>query len=115
MLEVSIIGLDIAKHVFQAHGVDSSGRAVLRKKGCRPKLLPFFAAVSVIDRRGCARQSSSLPGLGRRLVRDFLQPRAYRPVVNRPFDSIALIGLGLIGSSIARGSRGNAGGQADRL
>ncbi len=44
MLEVSIIGLDIAKHVFQAHGVDSTGHAVLRRKISRTKLLPFFAA-----------------------------------------------------------------------
>ncbi|MEO6360437.1 MAG: IS110 family transposase, partial [Sphingomicrobium sp.] len=32
MSEVSIIGLDIAKHVFQVHGADACGRAVLRKK-----------------------------------------------------------------------------------
>lgn len=44
MSEVSIIGLDIAKHVFQAHGADASGRAVLRKKLSRAKVLPFFAA-----------------------------------------------------------------------
>lgn len=44
MSEVSIIGLDIAKDVFQAHGVDASGHAVLRKKISRAKLLPFFAA-----------------------------------------------------------------------
>ena len=44
MSEVSIIGLDIAKHVFQAHGADASGRAVFRKKIGRAKLLPFFAS-----------------------------------------------------------------------
>ena len=44
MSEVSIIGLDIAKHVFQAHGVDRSGHAILRKKITRSKLLPFFSA-----------------------------------------------------------------------
>jgi len=44
MSEVSIIGLDIAKHVFQAHGVDARGGAVLRKKISRAKLLPFFAS-----------------------------------------------------------------------
>lgn len=43
MSQVSIIGLDIAKHVFQAHGVDASGHAVLRKKISRARLLPFFA------------------------------------------------------------------------
>jgi transposase len=42
--EVSIIGLDIAKHVFQAHGADALGRAVFRKKIGRTKLLPFFAS-----------------------------------------------------------------------
>ncbi len=44
MSQVSIIGLDIAKHVFQAHGVDASGHAVLRKKISRGRLLPFFAS-----------------------------------------------------------------------
>jgi transposase len=44
MSEVSIIGLDIAKHVFQAHGADASGRAVLRKKLSRSKVLPFLAS-----------------------------------------------------------------------
>ena len=38
MSEVSIIGLDIAKHVFQADGVDARGGAVLRKKISRAKL-----------------------------------------------------------------------------
>lgn len=39
-----MIGLDIAKHVFQAHGVDASGRAVFRKKITRSKLIGFFAS-----------------------------------------------------------------------
>ncbi len=43
MSEVSIIGLDIAKYVFQAHGADASGQAVFRKKISRAKLLAFFA------------------------------------------------------------------------
>ena len=44
MSEVSIIGLDIAKHVFHAHGADASGRTVLRRKLSRTKVVPFFAA-----------------------------------------------------------------------
>ena len=44
MLEVSTIGLDIAKHVFQAHGADTSGRVVFRKKITRSKLIEFMAA-----------------------------------------------------------------------
>jgi transposase len=42
MSEVSTIGLDIAKQVFQAHGADASGRAVFRKKLTRTKLIEFF-------------------------------------------------------------------------
>src|SRR6201987_3714363 len=43
-MEVSIIGLDIAKHVFHAHGADGRGRAVFSKRISRGKLLDFFAA-----------------------------------------------------------------------
>lgn len=43
MVEVSTIGLDIAKHVFQAHGADASGRVVFRKKITRAKLIEFLA------------------------------------------------------------------------
>ncbi len=43
MSEVSIIGLDIAKHVFHAHGADVKGRAMFSKRISRGKLLDFFA------------------------------------------------------------------------
>jgi transposase len=42
MSEVSVIGLDLAKHVFQVHGADASGRVVLRKKLRRAQVLEFF-------------------------------------------------------------------------
>src|ERR1700733_7493649 len=41
---VSTIGLDIAKHVFQAHGADASGQAVFRKKITRTKLIGFLSS-----------------------------------------------------------------------
>ncbi len=44
MLQVSTIGLDIAKHVFHVHGADGKGRAVFSKRISRGKLLDFFAA-----------------------------------------------------------------------
>jgi transposase len=31
-MAVKVIGLDTAKHVFQVHGADALGRAVLRKR-----------------------------------------------------------------------------------
>ncbi len=43
MSGVIIIGLDIAKHVFHAHGADERGRAVFRKRISRGRLLDFFA------------------------------------------------------------------------
>jgi transposase len=42
--EITTIGLDIAKSVFQAHGADASGSVVLRKKLSRGRLLAFFAS-----------------------------------------------------------------------
>jgi hypothetical protein len=39
MLEVTTIGLDIAKNVFHAHGAESAGRAVFSRKLTRGKLL----------------------------------------------------------------------------
>jgi transposase len=45
MGEVSTIGLDIAKSVFQVHGVDADGAVVIRKRIGRAKVLEFFAAL----------------------------------------------------------------------
>jgi transposase len=43
MGEISIIGLDIAKGVFQVHGVDGAGAVLIRKRISRAKMLEFFA------------------------------------------------------------------------
>ena len=43
MGEVSTIGLDIAKSVFQVHGIDEAGAVVIRKRVSRAKMLEFFA------------------------------------------------------------------------
>ena len=44
-MEITTIGLDIAKRVFQAHGVDATGRAVLRRRLGRAEVLDFFRAL----------------------------------------------------------------------
>jgi transposase len=44
MLEVSTIGLDLAKNVFQMHGADGSGAVAFRKKLRRDQVLKFLAA-----------------------------------------------------------------------
>jgi transposase len=43
MNEISTIGLDLAKNVFQVHGVDASGRIVVRRQLRRGAVEPFFA------------------------------------------------------------------------
>ena len=44
MSEVSTIGLDLAKNVFQVHGADASGAVLVRKKLRRDQVLKFLAA-----------------------------------------------------------------------
>jgi len=41
-MDVSTIGLDIAKSVFQVHGIDASGEVVVRRHLKRRQLLGFF-------------------------------------------------------------------------
>ena len=42
-MNITTIGLDLAKNVLQVHGVDARGKAVLRKQLKRNQVLPFFA------------------------------------------------------------------------
>ena len=42
MGEVVTVGLDIAKSVFQVHGVDAEGQVVVQRRLTRAKLVPFF-------------------------------------------------------------------------
>lgn len=43
MTHVTRLGIDVAKHVFQLHGVDAQGQTVLRRRLARPQLRPFVA------------------------------------------------------------------------
>ena len=45
MFEITTIGLDLAKNVFQVHGADAAGHPVLRKKLRRSQLFEFFSSV----------------------------------------------------------------------
>src|SRR5262249_6107789 len=42
MQTVTTIGLDIAKSVFQVHGVDAAGNVIVRRQLKRRYVLPFF-------------------------------------------------------------------------
>jgi transposase len=56
MEEVVTVGLDIAKSVFQAHGVDAEGRVVVQRKLTRAKLIPFFEKLPpcLVEIEACA-------------------------------------------------------------
>ena len=43
MKAVTTIGLDIAKSVFQVHGIDAAGKVAIRKQLRRARVLPFFS------------------------------------------------------------------------
>jgi transposase len=54
--QVTTIGLDIAKYVFQVHGADAAGHVLFRKRITRAKLLGFLAAQTpcVVAMDACA-------------------------------------------------------------
>jgi transposase len=55
-MQVTTIGLDIAKRVFQIHGVDAVGTVVVRSKLRRSELLQFFThlAPCLVGIEACA-------------------------------------------------------------
>ena len=55
-MKITTIGIDLAKNVFQVHGIDERGKAVLRKQLRRRQVAVFFANLPpcVIGMEGCA-------------------------------------------------------------
>jgi transposase len=56
MGEVSIIGVDLAKNVFQVHGAAADGLVVFRRKLRRAQVLAFFVGqpASTVAMEACA-------------------------------------------------------------
>lgn len=56
MVKISMIGLDLAKTVFQVHGTDASGQVVIRRSLRRAQMERFFALLEpcVIGMEACA-------------------------------------------------------------
>ena len=44
-MQITTIGLDIAKNVFQVHGIDATEKVVVRKQLRRGQVMKFFAAL----------------------------------------------------------------------
>ncbi len=92
MQTISTIGLDIAKSVFQVHGVDVAGLVVIRRQLKRRHVLPFFEKLPpcLVGIEACASShywSRQLQALGH-TVR--LMPPAYvKPYVKRQKNDMA--------------------------
>jgi transposase len=56
MGEISTVGIDLAKSVFQIHGSDASGSVIVRKKLRRDQVLPYFAKLPrcIVAMEACA-------------------------------------------------------------
>jgi transposase len=86
MQAITTIGLDIAKSVFQVHGIDAEGNVIIRRQLKRRYILAFFAKLPpcLVGIEACASShywSRELKALGH-IVR--LMPPAYvRPYVKR--------------------------------
>ncbi len=46
MKNIKVLGVDLAKNVFQIHGTDVKGKCVLRKRLTREKLIEFVSNIS---------------------------------------------------------------------
>jgi len=55
-MQITTIGLDIAKNLFQVHGIDAAEKVVVRKRLRRSQVLKFFASLPpcLIGMEACA-------------------------------------------------------------
>src|SRR2546421_3643514 len=92
MQAVTTIGLDIAKSIFQVHGIDAEGNVIIRRKLKRRYVLSFFEKLQpcLVGIEACASShhwSRELRALGH-TVR--LMPPAYvKPYVKRQKNDMA--------------------------
>jgi transposase len=85
-MQPTIIGLDLAKHVFQVHGIAADGQVVLRRQVRRSELLKLFRALPpcLVGMEACAsahywaRQLSALGHKVRLMPATFVKPYAKR-------------------------------------
>ena len=85
-MTIAMIGLDTAKTVFQVHGIDESGKAVLKRKLHRSELVGFFEqqprCTVFLEACGAGHHwARLLSGFGHEVK--LIAPEAVRPFVKR--------------------------------
>lgn len=55
-MDITTVGLDLAKHVFQVHGVDEAGHVVVKRRLRRAQVMTYFASLPpcLIGMEACA-------------------------------------------------------------
>jgi transposase len=85
-MEITTIGLDLAKHVFQVHGVDEAGHTVVKRRLRRAQVITYFASMppSLIGMEACATAhfwARELRSLGHEVR--LMPPQYVKPYVKR--------------------------------
>lgn len=85
-MNLTTIGIDLAKNVFQVHGANQKGKAVLKKQLKRAQMLPFFANLTAcrIGMEACGSAhywARKLQALGHTV--QLIAPQYVKPFVKR--------------------------------
>ena len=81
--EIAVIGLDLAKNVFQVHAISAEGQPVIRRQLRRAEVLKFFAKLDpcLVGMEACA----SAHYWGREIVALGHQVRLMPPAYVKPY------------------------------
>ena len=86
MNDIITIGIDIAKNVFQVHGIDETGEVIVRRQLRRRQVLPFFTKLSpcLVGMEACATShhwAREISKFGHEVK--LMPPRYVKPYVKR--------------------------------
>jgi transposase len=84
IMKATTIGIDLAKHLFQLHGVDQHGKTVLKRQLKRDQMLSFFTNLppSLIGMEACGSAhywANKLQGMGHTVK--LMAPQFVKPYV----------------------------------
>jgi transposase len=91
-MKVSTIGLDLAKNVFQVHGISDDGTVIVRRRLRRAEVEPFFSSLPpcLVGMEACGTShywARELAKLGHEVR--MMPPRYVKPYVKRSKNDVA--------------------------